>query len=345
MGALFGFAQQGYTLRADMQAPDGAVFYLKYTYADADAVDSASVSHNQFTFKGSLPQPVICTLTNNQNKQMRIFIAQNSAMTIFGTLNKLFDAKIDGSAENNWYNSFRDKKMELGGIFRKAIAAAGINAHDAKGSEALIAYQKSLDSLTTAFVTQHAGTTAATLAIMDSYVTIPDKSKAGLCYNLLLPAAQANYYGQQILQFVSSARDIAVGKPAPDFSLKDDKGHVFTLSSLHGRYILLDFWASWCGPCRAENPNLKKCYQQYQSKNIVWVSVSMDADAAAWKRAVQADGLTWLQLNDPKSVSGQPAALYGVKAIPFNCVINPQGIIVATNLRGQQLPNFLAKLF
>ena len=134
------------------------------------------------------------------------------------------------------------------------------------------------------------------------------------------------------------------GEPAPDFTLPTAAGPLFTLSSLRGKYVLVDFWASWCGPCRAENPRLRTLYQQYQAKGLEIVSVSVDADGGKWRKAVGQDQLPWTQVSDLKGWDSPAAQLYGVLAVPTTVLIAPDGLILSRNLRGEALEKRLSKL-
>ncbi|MCA8830380.1 AhpC/TSA family protein [Hymenobacter pini] len=131
---------------------------------------------------------------------------------------------------------------------------------------------------------------------------------------------------------------------APDFTLPTVAGPAFTLSSLRGKYVLVDFWASWCGPCRAENPRLRSLYQQYQSRGLEIVSVSVDANGDKWRKAVTQDQLPWTQVSDLKGWDSPAAQLYGVLAVPYTVLIGPDGRVLARNLRGESLEKRLAKL-
>ena len=127
------------------------------------------------------------------------------------------------------------------------------------------------------------------------------------------------------------------GKPAPDFSLPDVNGKDISLASFKGKYVLVDFWASWCGPCRQENPNVVKAYNEFKDKNFTIVGVSLDKDKDAWQQAIQHDQLTWTQISDLKYWNSKAVDVFKFEGIPFNILIDPQGKIIAQELRGDAL--------
>lgn len=129
----------------------------------------------------------------------------------------------------------------------------------------------------------------------------------------------------------------AVGKTAASFSLPDPSGQTVTLESFRGKYTLVDFWASWCAPCRKENPNIVAAYQRYKDKNFTILGVSLDKDRDAWLKAIDKDGLTWTQVSDLKQWESIVVPLYGIEGIPYNLLLDPEGKIIATNLRGEAL--------
>ncbi|HEU0065420.1 MAG TPA: TlpA disulfide reductase family protein [Flavisolibacter sp.] len=133
-------------------------------------------------------------------------------------------------------------------------------------------------------------------------------------------------------------------KKAPDFTLPDTSGKSVALSSFRGKYVLVDFWASWCGPCRGENPNVVKAYNQYKDKNFTILGVSLDQNKDAWIKAIHDDKLAWTQVSDLKFWNSAPAALYNVSGIPYNFLIDPTGNIIAEDIRGQDLYATLDKV-
>jgi peroxiredoxin len=133
-----------------------------------------------------------------------------------------------------------------------------------------------------------------------------------------------------------------VGKQAPDLSLPDANGKMISLASYKGKYLLVDFWASWCGPCREENPSVVKAYKDFKNKNFAILGVSLDKDKDAWQQAIQADSLSWTHVSDLKYWNSKAVETFKFDGIPFNVLIDPQGKIIAESLRGEALENKLA---
>ncbi len=153
-----------------------------------------------------------------------------------------------------------------------------------------------------------------------------------------------NFYAKNFIGYVESLKKTAIGQPAPEISLPDPDGKIVTLSSFKGKFVLVDFWAKWCGPCRQENPNVVKAYNQFKGKGFDILGVSLDRTKEDWVMAIKQDGLTWTHVSDLKYFQSKAAQDYNISGIPFSILVDPNGIIVAKNLRGSALQKKLAEV-
>jgi peroxiredoxin len=170
----------------------------------------------------------------------------------------------------------------------------------------------------------------------DTYVAVADKLKK----------EWPNYsQSKSFVSFVDKLRTTAVGQPAPEIALPNPEGQVVKLSSLKGKYVLVDFWAKWCGPCRQENPNVVRVFNKYKDKGFTVFGVSLDRTKEDWIKAIKEDNLTWTHVSDLKYWQSEAAKTYGITGIPFSILLDPNGVIIAKNLRGQALEAKLAEIF
>jgi peroxiredoxin len=152
------------------------------------------------------------------------------------------------------------------------------------------------------------------------------------------------FYGKLVKQQIEDGNAGALGSQAIEFSQADPEGKQVSLSSFKGKYVLVDFWASWCRPCRQENPNVVKAYNKFKDKNFTVLGVSLDKDRQPWMKAIRDDKLAWTHVSDLKFWNNEAAAKYKIQSIPQNFLIDPTGKIIAKNLRGPDLESRLCEL-
>ena len=334
---------KGYEISGKISAANGTMIKLNYSYHGKDIADSVSIQQNSFLLKGKFPEIVLCTLSNSTNQQIKMMVAGEQIIRLSGSIDRFSNLDIQGAADNELYDAFKANSMKISGDYRRALQSAGADRHD-HNSPLFVRYRERIDSLTIDFVNKHNRSAVSALVIIDSYINNNYKREAENSYQRLSNDARSSIYSKRIKQFIETENNISKGKQAPDFELKSSGGRKIQLANYKGQYIFLDFWASWCPPCRAEHPLLRLLQKEY-AKNLTFISISMDTNQASWKNAVNVDQLTWLQLNDPKSINGEMADKYGIKSLPFNCLIDPEGKIIAKNLRGDNLQVFLSHLF
>lgn len=304
--------------------------------------DSVKAEKGVFSKKMAIKESVRCTLSNSVNKQIRIFVLESSSITISGEVAKFYELNISGSKENDLLTVY---KVALYASPDKRPKPTGDEENDKKVFKLFASKQQLFkDSVLNSFVHANYSQVAAAIAVLDMYVTYPDRAKAVQNFKLLAPAVQQSDYGRRIKIFIDAETNTGNGAIAANFSMADKNGKRFSLTDFKGQYVLIDFWASWCVPCRKENPNLIKAYNHYRDKGFTIAGLSMDSSKENWLMAVEQDKLPWLQLNDPKSTSGETAEVYGVKSLPANFLIDPTGRIITRNLRGDALENKLKEL-
>jgi peroxiredoxin len=149
---------------------------------------------------------------------------------------------------------------------------------------------------------------------------------------------------KQFIEMVDKMKATAIGQISPEIEMPNPDGQIIKLSSLRGKYVLVDFWAKWCGPCRKENPNVVRAYQKYKDKGFEVFGVSLDRNKEDWVQAINEDGLTWTHVSDLKYFDSKAAHDYNISAIPFSILLDPEGKIIAKNLRGAALDKKLEEV-
>jgi len=305
--------------------------------------DSAVFSEDKAQIWANVELPELFYLTfKNTRGNIPVFM-EKGEINITGEYNDLENITITGSVSQDDLNAFNaettaiDMQMNmLGQQYGQARQAGDTDKMDALEAEYI-----ELDSQKSAFITQYAFNNpdkivAAFMILSNSYQY--DLDMLDSLANAFSPAIGQSVYVKKLQDQVATLKSVAIGQPFVDFTLDNPEGVPTPLSSVVGKnYVLVDFWAAWCSPCRAENPNVVEAYKKYHDKGFDVFGVSFDKDKASWEKAIADDQLTWTQVSDLKYWSSEAGKLYGIQSIPQNVLISPEGIIVDKNLRGEAL--------
>lgn len=337
--------------------------FLTYTIANKSRVDSAVSENGSWHFQGELVEPAAAKLLIDHagvgmrrgaaNPDVLPLYLENGKVIIKGR-DSIKTANINGSRLNDEfiaYNKQIDRSTQDTEKARaKLFAATPEQKKDEKFNEEIereySAAGVQRQSQQKQFIKTHPASFISLVAIQDISNAQTDVAVIEPLYNNLSKQIKETPSGIDMAKEIALQKTVAVGMTAPLFTQNDVEGKPVSLADFKGKYVLVDFWASWCVPCRAENPNVVKAYHQYKDKNFTIIGVSMDAAFTknAWIAAIKADGLEWTQVSDLKFADNAVAKQYGIKSIPQNVLIDPNGKIVGKNLRGKALNNKLKEL-
>ena len=299
-------APKGYVINGEVTGrTEGKVYLKSFRNKMFFDVDTAELKEGKFTFKGEVDQPLLFGLaTEDMNYPVQFFV-ENTNMDV-RISNDGETITVRNSPVNTIFQENAEKVFEEGYDIDSLITKYPASPAAAFYLYRYFTYQLPLDEL------------KATRAKISSEL-------AGCPYVKDLDG------------IIKQLENVQIGKVAPEFSLPDTAGVSVSLSDFRGKYVLLDFWASWCPPCRAEMPNLVKAYKDYKDKGFDIIGISLDSKADAWAKGVKDLNITWTQLSDLKGWQNSGAALYGVNSIPHTVLVDKDGTIIAKNLHGQEL--------
>ncbi|MFN6945457.1 MAG: redoxin domain-containing protein [Cytophagaceae bacterium] len=328
------------------------------------AVDTTQAnSNNEFTFTGKLKEPDFYLITFDGQKSVSL-ILDNSQLKISADAQNLGTSiKVSGSKDNNDYYNFLDYVADFEEKYQKLNS--GLATMEAAGKKDSVKFYsdqlKAMQVSNEEYVRHYADSILPSMAVfniiqyLDPANNIDYLNKLAIRMKKEMPNAKyTSIYATEIARMAEEKRrteeqmaksSVGVGKSAPDFKLKTPEGKTISLSSLKGKYVLLDFWASWCGPCRHENPNVVRAWNKYKNKNFEILSVSLDNNKDAWVNAIKKDNLTWKHVSDLKKWQSEVVPLFELQGIPATFLLDPEGKIIARDLRGAALEQKLFEIF
>lgn len=327
--------------------------YLYYSQAGERMTDSTNLKENQFTFTEKVAEPSLATLmvrfdakdgVTRRPEGMQFYIEPGNIK--IKVTDSLQNAIVSGSQSQKYF----EKLQLLLKPYNEKMSAFSTQYMDYRKNNDTAGMKKieddanALDSVMNQEVylryAMNNPTSPVALYAMETYAGYDiDPSKVEPLFKRLATKIQNSGSGKAFYKRIETAKKTAIGSMAMNFTQPDTLGHPVSLSDFKGKYVLLDFWASWCGPCRAENPNVVKAFNEYKGKNFTVLSVSLDQPGKeqAWLDAIHKDGLTWNHVSDLKFWDNAVAKQYGIRAIPQNLLLDPSGKIIAKNIRGEEL--------
>jgi len=337
---------EGFTIDAKLSSvPDNTPVFMS-GFTGADTIAKAKVVKGHFVLKGKLSTTDVHLITFPTIQRRIVLFMGNDNVKITGDSASFSDVVIKGAPINYDYEEFIYHIKPLNDYveYYRSMVQATPNRDSVIGilNAVYNIYQQSIDQ----FLARKSKSPVAALILAYSYDTDPNKNVVALQkrFSQLGGDALKSQFADNIKQVLVNDMIGAVGTKAIDFSQNDSTGKPVALSSFKGKYVLVDFWASWCKPCRAENPNVVAAYNQYKDKNFTILSVSLDQRRENWLYAIKADGLDWNHVSDLQYWNNAAARSYHISSIPANFLVDPNGTIIAKNLRGEDLAQKLSEV-
>lgn len=337
------------TINGSVKSPpkSGSIVLEKLVNRKYTPVDSAQLNNGKFVFEVNISEPEFYRLSMFKKQQIYMLLTDKDLEVVADASIPEIPYTVKGSKDMDYYREANRLVNKLGQE-QNALASKFVLARKNQEAEAKELY-KQLIELQKKGIAQIKGMIdtiqPSIAALYASNILNPDEEHAYL--SDLVGKLQKNYpksrYVKRLGEYLKSIEKWTVGKPAPEIALSTPEGKELKLSDLKGKLVLIDFWASWCKPCRQENPNVVKVYNEYKTKGFEILGVSLDKNKKDWVKAIKADGLAWLHVSDLKMWNSEAAQAYNVRAIPKTFLIDKEGKILAKDLRGEALKERIAQ--
>lgn len=344
------FGQQDYLVKGKIAGWPGKYIHFE-SQGNSPKKDSVLNKDGSFEFRGKVDGVTNAFLVAKGIDQptFKFIFLEPGEIHINGTFDHLKEAKVTGSPNTTQYEEVKLKhallNKKLDSLYNLLEGSPEVSKKDSWRAS-IVVLQNEDEELSKAFIKQYPTNPGAVYELAGLSEKI-DYTELKALHDLLDPKLKQSVQAKEVNQLVESLGNVELGKIATEIAQPDTTGKVIKLSDFRGKYVLVDFWASWCIPCRRENPNLAEAYTNYKGKGFEILGVSIDSKAEEWrwKRAIKNDAVTWTQISDLKGNKNAAAQAYAVQTIPANFLIDPTGKIIAKNLMGEKLQEKLKELF